>query len=216
MDEIAMGPTEDGRPRLVVTLRPLRIVEDGLPSTPDLAIRIDMEVDQSGRVTRLFRTSNLPPGPLITLDLDRIFLESRPILPPTPVGIGDRWPSPQRGRAENSSINLKGSGKLLGFLLEDRTRLALIEIDRSGTVNTKQAVGRATASVSGKTNTHTRASVDLDRGILNESSSTSTSVFDLSLGGENRAGEIRVELTSTLDLVSVQRLERLPESLLDR
>lgn len=208
-----MGPTEEGRPRLVVSLRPLRIVADGLTSRPDLTIRIDMEVDRSGRVTRLFRTSNLPPGPLVTLDLDRIFLESRPILPPTPVAIGDRWPSPQRGRAENSSIDLKGSGKLLGFLVEDRTRMALIEIDRSGTVSTNQAVGRATASVSGNTSTHTRATVDLDRGILNSSSSTSTSIFELSLGGENRAGEIRVEITSTLDLISVERLERLPESL---
>jgi hypothetical protein len=208
-----MGPTEEGRPRLVVSLRPLRIIEDGLTSKPDLAIRIDMEVDQSGRVTRLFRTSNLPPGPLVTLDLDRIFLESRPILPPTPVGIGDRWASPQRGRAENSFIDLKGSGKLLGFLVEDRTRLAIIEIDRSGTVSTNQAVGRATASVSGNTSTHTRAHVDLDRGILNSSSSTSTSIFELSLGGENPAGEIRVEITSTLDLISVERLEKLPESL---
>lgn len=210
VDEIALGPTSEGRPRLMVSLRPVRIVEDEVASTPDLTVRIEIEVDGSGRVTRLFRTSNLPPGPLATLELDRIFMESRPILPPTPVGIGDRWQSPQRSRAENSSIHLNGFGKLLGFLVEDRARLALIEIKRSGEVRANQPVGRATASAAGRTTTHTRATIDIGRGLLNSSSSTSTSRFDLKLGGDNRAGEITMDITSTLELTSMRRLEETP------
>ncbi len=206
VEEVVLRPSHrNKRPRLEVTIRPERIVEDGIEATEDITITLEIEVDSSGRVTRLVRSSNLPPGPLQRLELDRIFLESRPVLPPTPVGIGDSWSAPQRAGAENTSVYLIGQGRLVSFQVEDRARVANIEIARSGDVTTKQTIGRTTVSAQGTTSSLTHARIDIDRGIASLLTSVSSSEFGLTLGGEDRAGTVKVEITSSMELISVRR-----------
>src|SRR5207237_286155 len=83
-------------------------------------------------VGRVGGASNLPPGALGALEIDRLLSESRPPLPARAVPLHGRWAAALSSSGPGTGIDLKGSGTLDGFSLQDGRRLADITILRRG------------------------------------------------------------------------------------
>jgi hypothetical protein len=113
------------------------------------------------------------------LEVDSLIRESYPRLPHGSLSIGDTWDAPLRVALERTTVDLGGKGKLLGFDLARRRRLARIEISRSGRVTSVQPVEQVQLSISGTTNSTTTAMIDVDAGILFSAESVSTSQFEI-------------------------------------
>lgn len=188
-----------GSTTLVVRLKPQSVTEDGRPGAVPSPSTTEYQVDRRGRILRLVR-ANLLAGSVSSLELDTLATQTRPALSPHEVGLGDSWPAPLKIKAEKTSIDLKGTGRLQGFDLRDRRRLARVEIDRNGSITSQQMFNNSTVVLQGQSAGRGIASVDVDDGSLFSSTFHSTSRFNVILAGR-RAARLRVVLSSRLQLI---------------
>lgn len=189
-----------GGARLLVTLTPREVSEDGIARGETRSLAVEMDVAPTGRVVGVRGATDLPPGALAALEVDRLLLEARPYLARNAVRIGDRWASPLVGEARTSALRLEGEGRLTGFALEGRRRLARVLTQRTGTIATSQAIGRVRTALRGTTTVATEMALDLDEGLLVSAVTHSTSHFDLSLAGGEPAGKLHVRLLTRVRL----------------
>lgn len=199
VSEIPLGAGPEGTARLRMVLAPQEAVEDGAPVPPGPPVTLELEVTPAGRVARVLRAADLPPETASSLELDRLLHEVRPPLPPERVALGARWPAPLASRGERSAVDLRGEGRLLGFELAGRRRLAVVEVRRSGPVVTSQQVGRGEVSLRGTSDIRTVARVDLDRGELVASDSRAESRFAVAPEGTAPTGTVRVTLVTRVE-----------------
>lgn len=196
--ESVLEPRPDGGARVKIVLQPVQITENGGPAEPGPPAEVELDVSPTGRVEKVHKAGELTPDALAALELERLLSESRPPLPPMPVRLGDRWPTPLAAKGERSAIDLAGQGRLAGFDLRNGRRLARVVVDRDGTISSNQAVGDEQVPLVGESTMHSVASVDLDRGILVESLSQVESRFQIA--GEAGVSTLTVRLTTRITL----------------
>lgn len=162
-----------------LTLDPISRTEDGVSLPPGApVVTLDLDVRPDGTI----KGTAVPATIGIGIQLDRLLAEALPRLPNRAMRIGESWNAPLVVKSDDTSIDLKGSGRLVGFNLRDRRRLALIRIKRNGEVTSVQRVGRAPLTVAGTSKLTTNAEIDTDEGMLVSLWTRSDSKFDLSAG----------------------------------
>lgn len=188
---------QDRSASLRTTLSMVKLEVDGSPVPAEPPFTIVITATSSGRVSGI-ETLALPAGASAELDIDRLMAEYLPPLPITPVEIGEQWSAPLRTEGSRSLIALIGHGRLVGFALEDRKRLAHVRIDRSGDIETSQQVARTEVQLTGTTRITSDSMIDIDSGSVHSWKTRSMSEFRVSLGAGTGAGSLRIEVTSEL------------------
>lgn len=187
---------------LTITLKPRSLSQEGKPLTPPDSARVAYRLSPDGRIREPV-TTNLSEQTASALELGTILSQSRLALPPGPVGIGDRWSTPLRLVADTGSIDLQGRGRLVGFELANKHRLARIENRRSGDITAREQLAGVPVKLRGKTSSEALSRLDVDRGILYTSVARFDAGFDLALEDSGKlTGTMKVSLTSRLDLRS--------------
>ncbi|MGH9196657.1 MAG: hypothetical protein ACRD1T_13055, partial [Acidimicrobiia bacterium] len=198
-ESIDGAPSGSDPPVLTVTLRPQSLKEGHAERSPGTPLTLRLKVDELGRI-RSLQTSEIPATSLQALELDRLVTEFRPVLPAHAIAIGDTWPAGVRVDGSVSQIRLDGEGRLEAFRLKAGRRLAVIRIERSGTVVTTQAVGRAQVQLPGTVTSNTTAEIDTQRGGLYSAVTRSVTQFTLSGQGSGLAGRFKVVIDMRVEL----------------
>jgi hypothetical protein len=186
---------------LKVTPRSMKIDTNDakVPPSSSMTVRVN-------RIGKLLQVVEEPTtGPVVKdMDLKQFLAELSPPLAALPVKNRSRWDAPLVLRSGAELVQLKGTGKLVGFHLAERRRLADIEIERAGPITTTQTKDKASLTLSGKTNQLQRSAVDIDRGILQSSEDHTTSHFKIGIGGSTGKGPVKG--TVTIRLITKIRL----------
>lgn len=182
--------------RLQFTLTPVRIEIDGIKGHNPASLVIDFKVTPAG----LVRVSGgelegLPPFSGVAEEL-KVPLPAEPLRP------GLQWDAPLKVERPNLFLDLTGRGKLEGFALEDRRRLATLSIRRKGAARTTETVEKATLELNGTVSMDSKVRFDIDRGIVVEAASTSLSTYGVSLPASTPTARVTVRLTSKIDIKS--------------
>lgn len=190
---------EGGR-LLAITLTPKRVVQDEqtipLPDPTTIRYRLGEE----GQIDEPL-DPGLSASAASALELGSILARSRIPLPDDPVAIGGTWDAPLLLEGQTGSFDLEGAGRLTGFALEDRRRLAEIEITRAGEVTGFEQLAGVLVQLRGQSTSSTSSRLDIDRGVLLSSVSEFSTNFDMSrLESGQLAGTLSVRLTSDLEL----------------
>ena len=199
--ELVVERTPQGG-KVQILLTPVALSENGFSGPPPQPTTAELEILATGRVGKVLKAADLPPERIAALELDRLLSETRPSLPAREVDPGRTWSAPLKSAGETTSIDMGGSGKLRGFVLREQRRLADVIVTRSGSVKTRQLVGRSNYNLEGRSTTATSALIDIDRGTVFSSRSTSKTRFTIFLGeGRQRSsavGTVEVRLSSVL------------------
>lgn len=200
LEQILAEESDDGNRLLAITLTPKVLRQDGeeveLPET----ITVRYELGPEGRIMEPTE-SELELSTASALELGSILARSRIPLPQEPVGIGETWEVPLMLEGQTGSFALQGEGKLVGFALSDRRRLAQIEIDRSGEVTGFEQLAGVLVQLRGRSTNTSTSQLDIDSGVLLSSHAEFTTNFDMArLESGELAGTLDVQLTSDLEL----------------
>jgi hypothetical protein len=187
-------------PVLTVTLIPRSVKQGGAGvKTPGRAV-VKYQLDRSGHITEPL-SSDLASQAASALELGTILSQSRVALPSKAVGIGDKWDAPLKLDGDTGTIDLTGTGTLLGFELSGRRKLARIGTERSGDITAIEQLAGVLVQLRGKTTSSATSSLDIDKGTLYSSISRFSSDFDMALEETGKlAGTMKVDLTSKLEL----------------
>lgn len=188
----------NGRMILAVRLEPLSVQENGKDGPIPPPSTAEYDIDSHGRIRGLVK-AGLSAGAVSSLELDTLASQIRPALSPEPVALGGTWNAPLRIRAERTSIDFRGAGRLAGFELSDRRRLGRIRTQRRGRISSEQSMNNAPVSLRGTSVSRGLARLDIDHGLLFSSTDRSSSEFDVLLSGRP-AAKLKVTLTSRLQL----------------
>lgn len=187
-------------PILTVTLTPKSLKQGGANISTPAPVTVQYQLDSDGRIVKPLSTE-LEEGAANALELGTILSQSRLALPGRNVGIGDTWDAPLKLDGDTGTIDLSGTGKLLGFELNDRRTLARISTERTGDITAIEPLAGVLVELKGNTTSSATSNLDVEKGILYSSISHFSSDFDLALEetGELR-GTLKVTLTSRLEL----------------
>lgn len=195
--ETVLPPTAEGRGAVRWRIRTTKRIEDGVEVAPEVGdLHMTLEIGPDGTIAR----STLEPVPSAGLEIERLLSESYPRLPTASLSIGETWDAPVRIALERTSVDLAGNGRLLGFELERRRRLARIEITRNGQVTSVQPVEQVQLSISGTSSATIGAMIDVDAGILFSADSVSTSRFEIGPETGAASGTRHIRMESTIEL----------------
>jgi len=204
-ERVAPGPAD--AMTLTVLLKPLSVKENGQQSPKPPPSKVNYAIAPNGRILRVL-TADLAPGAISSLELDALASETRPPLAAQPVALGETWNAPLRLKSDRSNIAFSGNGKLLGFDLIDKRRLARVETVRHGPVTSVQILNKVPVTLKGISKSHAVSTVDVDRGALFSSDYRSISNFDVLLAS-GPVARLRVMLTSRLQLIDGSRAKGL-------
>jgi hypothetical protein len=163
-------------------------------------VTVRYELGQEGQIVEAL-TEDLAPQAASALQLGATLIGTRIALPSRPVGIGDEWDTPFVLDGDLGNINLSGHGKLLGFELKGKRKLARIETKRSGDILTHEQQGGTPVRLKGTSTSDAMSSLDVDSGVLYNSNARLLSDFDIaSVESGKLLGTMRVALNSKLEL----------------
>ncbi|MEX2588460.1 MAG: hypothetical protein WD602_10785 [Actinomycetota bacterium] len=187
-------------PVLAITLTPEHLRQDGQELALPEPVTVRYLLNPEGHIVELVDT-DVSASAASALELGGLLARSRIPLPESPVGIGGTWDAPLVLEGQTGSFDMEGQGRLLGFSLQDRRRLAEIEIDRSGEVTGFEQLAGVLVQLRGRSTSTTTSRLDIDRGVLLSSYSEFSTSFDMSrLESGQLAGTLDVSLTSELEL----------------
>lgn len=191
------NPNSD--PVLTVTLTPERIVQGGKPVNGPRRTTVRYQLDSNGRIVEPL-SGDLDAPTASAVELGTLLSQSRVALPPQAVGIGDTWDAPLKLDGDTGAIDLTGTGRLLGFELNGRRKLARIETRRSGDITAIEQLAGVLVELRGNTTSTSTSSLDIDRGTLYSSVSRFSSDFDIAVEDTGKlAGTMKVDLISRLE-----------------
>jgi hypothetical protein len=186
-------------PVLTVTLTPKLIRQSDSPVRSPGKTVVKYQLDRNGHIVEPL-TSDLASQTASALELGTILSQSRVALPPGAVGIGDTWDAPLKLDGDTGAIDLKGTGRLLGFELNGHRKLARIGTDRRGDITAIEQLAGVLVQLRGKTTSNSTSTLDIDRGTLYSSVARFSSDFDMALEDTGKlAGTMKVDLTSKLE-----------------
>lgn len=187
-------------PILSVTLTPKSLKQAGKPTRVPRPTKVQYQLDAKGQIVKPL-SSKLEETAQSALELGTILSQSRVALPGRSVGLGDTWNAPLKLDGDTGTIDLSGTGRLVGFDLNGRRKLARISTERAGKITAIEPLAGVLVELNGNTTSSATSNLDIERGILFSSISRFASNFDLALQetGEVR-GKLRVKLTSKLEL----------------
>lgn len=193
---------EDGSdPILTITLTPRNVEQSGRVMPTPEAVTVRYALGPQGEILRPLDNDDLAPQAASAIELASTLIRSRIALPADPVGIDDQWDAPVLLDGDLGNIDLQGQGRLVGFELKGKRKLARIETVRSGEIITHEQQGGVVVRLRGTTNSDSLSSLDIDNGILYGSSERFVSDFDIAaLESGKLMGNMRVVLNSTLEL----------------
>lgn len=193
--------TRDGEtPILTIELTPRTLRQGGSALSPPEPLTVRYELNDRGEIVKAL-TDDLAPQAASALQLGATLIRSRVALPTDPVGIGDEWDAGLVLDGDLGNIALDGTGKLLGFDLKHKRKLARIETKRSGEIITHEQQGGVAVRLRGTSSSDAISNLDLDSGRLHSSTARFISEFDISsLESGKLLGTMLVDLESRLDL----------------
>lgn len=191
---------EDGDAILTILLTPKVVRQNGRGMRIPEPVTVRYQLGPNGEISKPV-ADDLQPQAASALELGANLIHSRVALPPEPVGIGDQWETPLVLDGDLGNIALEGNGKLLGFELRDKRKLARIETRRSGEIITHQQQGGVPVRLRGTSTTNSMSRLDIDNGVLYASTARSESEFDIASHESGKLiGSMRVVLDSRLEL----------------
>lgn len=194
-------PAEGDDPSvLTIELTPRRLMQgnQSLDIPPPATVRY--ELGPRGQIVKAL-TDDLTPQAASALQLGTTLIRSRIALPPEPVGIGEEWETPLVMDGDLGNIDLDGHGKLLGFELKGKRKLARIETKRSGNIVTHEQQGGVQVRLRGTSTSDAMSSLDIDNGVLYSSTDRVLSQFDIASRESGKLiGEMQVAINSKLEL----------------
>lgn len=198
--ERVSGTRSGETPILTIELTPRSLRQGGETlSTPE-PLTVEYELNEEGEIVRAL-SDDLAPRAASALQLGATLIRTRVALPAGPVGIGDEWEAGMVLDGDLGNIALDGTGKLLGFGLQDKRKLARIETRRSGEIITHEQQGGVAVRLRGTSSSDAISNLDLDTGVLYSSTARFVSEFDISsLESGKLLGTMQVNLESRLDL----------------
>ncbi|CAN5810633.1 hypothetical protein BH23ACT12_BH23ACT12_13270 [soil metagenome] len=187
-------------PMLTITLKPTSLKQDGRPMKTPATTTVKYQLNDRGEIVKA-ATKELAGPAASAVQLGATLIRSRIALPADPVGIGDEWDTPLVLDGDLGNINLEGRGKLLGFELKGKRKLARIETTRTGDIVTHQQQGGLPVRLRGTSTTNAMSSLDVESGVLYSSSARLISDFDIASQESGKLiGTMRVTLNSSLKL----------------
>jgi hypothetical protein len=186
-------------PVLTVTLTPKTIRQGDSPVRSPGKTVVKYQLDRNGRIVEPL-TTDLESQTASALELGTILSQSRVALPPRAVGIGETWDAPLKLDGDTGAIDLQGTGRLVGFELNGRRKLARIATERSGDITAIEQLAGVLVQLRGRTTSTAISTLDIDRGTLYSTVSRFSSDFDMALEETGKlAGTMKVDLTSKLE-----------------
>lgn len=194
----------EAKPVLTITLKPTSLTQGGSPIKTPAATTVQYELNDRGEILKAV-TDELAAPAASAVQLGATLIRSRIALPPGPVGIGDEWEAPLVLDGDLGNIQLDGHGKLVGFELKGKRKLARIETTRTGDIVTHQQQGGVPVRLRGTSTTEAMSSLDVDNGVLYSSSARLISDFDIASQESGKLiGTMQVTLNSRLQLAPQQ------------
>lgn len=169
-----------------VTMSPVSVEEEGLPSPGPEDRTFTMSVGQNGRVREVLRVDGLAAATLDPNDLVFIGLY-RPPLPIDRVALGDRWTAAQDLSVGEVSQDGASLGSLESFKVIDEVKLAELAYEVSGPVEWSTDLPQGAAELTGSSVTDATTLLDMDNGRLRSAESTTQGEFEVRVlprGGE--------------------------------
>ena len=204
MFEVTERVTEDtGEGAVVnVTMEPLDVEEDGLPS-PGLDPRsFSLRAGPNGEVLEVLRVDGVPAG---VLDNDQIGLIAtyRPPLPLEPVQLNGAWNAEQQLELPSVFQQVATIGRLTRLDRDAEGRIALLSFSGSGPLVRSIALPQGQAELTGSTQIAIDAQFDIDEGSLRRADSSTAGHFNVRvLPPDQRApivGTMRLDLDVKLE-----------------
>lgn len=187
-----------------VTMSPVNVTEEGLPSPGPEDRSFTMRVGQNGRVREVLQIDGLTADSLDPSDIAFIGLY-RPPLPVDRVRLGDRWITDQDLSLGGIAQKIKGEGLLERFSVVDGSKRAALSYEVSGPIEWSTQLPQGVAELTGSSETTAYAELDIGNGQLRSARSATRGDFDvLVLAGEGRGpveGTLRLDLE--LNLASI-------------
>jgi hypothetical protein len=195
--------TDESGAVVAVTMQPIEVTEEGLPSPGSEDRSFTLRVGLNGEVREVIQVDGVPA---VALDHDELaFIGTyRPPLPLDPVELHESWKARQEVTLEVLSQELETEGRLLGLRRED-SRLAEIGYEGEGPLTWETTLPQGDAKLTGSTTTEGRALLDIDGGFLRAARSTTSGDFDVRVSPTTG----NVPITGTLHLDLELRLEQL-------
>jgi hypothetical protein len=181
---------------VAVTMQPVDVTEEGLPSPGSEDRTFTLRVGPSGGVREVIEVDGVPAA---SLDHDELaFIGTyRPPLPLDPIELHGRWEARQALTLDVVSQELAIEGRLLGLRREDH-RLAELGYSGEGPLTWETTLPQGDATLSGSTTTDGSAVFDIDDGALRSASSTTRGDFDVRV--TPTTGNVPITGTLHLDL----------------
>lgn len=197
-EQVSRSKGED--PILSITLAPSRLRQGNRAMNIPKPMTVKYQLNKQGEIVKPV-TDDLAPEAASAVQLGATLVRSRIALPADPVGIGDEWDTPFVLDGDLGNINLAGHGKLLGFELKGKRKLARIETTRTGDIVTHEQQGGVPVELRGTSTSTALSSLDVDKGVLYATSARLVSDFDIASEESGKLiGTMRVTLNSKLEL----------------
>jgi hypothetical protein len=196
--------SDGGEATVAVTMEPVEVEEDNLPSPGADSRSFTLRVGASGEVLDVLEVDGVPAR---ALDADQlVFIGTyRPPLPLEPVSLHDGWEAQQELRARSAFHEIATQGELVGLGTDEDGKIARLLYEGTGPLSWNTDLPQGAAELTGSVRTTSRADFDIDGGFLRGSSSSTSGNFDVRVATESGT----LPLTGTLRLVLDLELERI-------
>lgn len=200
----AIRSSDDDETIVAVTMEPVEVTEDGLPSPGAESRSFTLRVGTRGEVLEVLEVDDVPAR---ALDADQlVFIGTyRPPLAVEPIRLHDEWEARQEVRTRSSFHQVATEGELVGLGRDEDGRIARLLYEGAGPLSWTTELPQGAAELTGSVRTRSRATFDMDGGFLRGSRSSTTGNFDVRV--ETEAGTL--PLTGTLHLDLDLEIERI-------
>lgn len=187
-----------------VSMIPVDVEENGLPSPGAQARAFTLRVARSGDVLEVIEVDGLSAS---ELEPDQvIFIGTyRPPLPADPARLGDRWTATAATGISGGFQQILAGGLLRGLNEDPEGRHAEIEYEGQNPLVWTTQLPQGSAELTGAASTHASATFDIDGGYLRAAESTTSGDFDVRVVERDQVpinGLLHLDLTLTVERLS--------------